>query len=395
MPLRRFYQELKDRHVIRVGLAYAVGAWLLVQIADTLLPIYHAPDWLLPTFTTLLFLGFPVALFLAWAFDIKPAKKTGFDPAVLNQSDSESNELAMPEGPSVVVLPFKDLSGESGGENFAWAVTNDIATGLTQSSSLRVVSSEAREGMRDTASLVHELGVRYVLEGTVNRVGDSLRITAQLTDGRDASRIWSEKYDKRLTADNLFNVQDDICTQIVATLGDFHGVIFSSETKKNIHRPTDSLTAYECLSVALAYDKYLTEEYHLRARESLERAVKIDAEFDAAWAHLSWIYTDEVIFGYNPLPDSMERALKAARRGVELAPDNYHNHWLLSRVHYFSGNREQFISEAEKALNQNSNDGTTLGLIGGYMALAGQWERGVALVRKAQALNPRHPDYYY
>ncbi len=207
--------------------------------------------------------------------------------------------------------------------------------------------------------------------------------------------MWSANYDKELTATNLFAVQDDIREQIVATLSDLHGVIYSSETEKNIHRPTVSLNAYECLSVALAYDKYLSEEYHLRARESLEQALELYPEFDQAWSHLSWIYTDEVVFGYNPLPNSMDRALKAARRGVELAPSNYHNHWLLSRVHYFSGEKGLFFAEAEKSLNLNSNDGTTLGLIGAYTLLAGEWDRGVALVEKAKVLNPNHPDYYH
>ena len=91
----------------------------------------------------------------------------------------------------------------------------------------------------------------------------------------------------------------------------------------------------------------------------------------------------------------MDRALKAARRGVELAPSNYHNHWLLSRVHYFSGEKGLFFAEAEKSLNLNSNDGTTLGLIGAYTLLAGEWDRGVALVEKAKVLNPNHPDYYH
>jgi len=123
--------------------------------------------------------------------------------------------------------------------------------------------------------------------------------------------------------------------------------------------------------------------------------VELDPEFDHAWSHLSWIYTDEVVFSYNPLPNSMERALKAARRAIELAPNNYHNHWLLSRVHYFSGKRDKFFAEAEKALRLNANDGTTLGLIGGYMAISGEWERGVALLEKAKVLNPKYPDYYH
>jgi Tfp pilus assembly protein PilF len=220
-------------------------------------------------------------------------------------------------------------------------------------------------------------------------------VTAKLTDIKTNEQMWSAKYDKELTATNLFDIQDDIREQIVATLSDLHGVIYSSETEKNVHRPTESLNAYECLSVALAYDKYLTEEYHLRARESLEKAIEVDPEFDQAWSHLSWIYTDEVVSGYNPLPNSMERAFNAARRGLELAPANYHNHWLLSRVHYFNGERDLFFAEAEKSLKLNSNDGTTLGLIGAYTLLAGQWERGVALMEKAKILNPNFPDYYH
>lgn len=393
--MREFISELRKRHVFKVGFAYLVVAWLLLQVADTLLPIYEAPGWLLPAFTTILFLGFPVAILLAWAYDVHPASSASGLISTVHASSEPSRELAMPEGPSIAVLPFSNLISDPSTDNFARAITGDIATGLTQTSSLRVISGEISAKQSDTLGLAKELGVRYVLEGTVNRAGRKLRITAKLTDARDGSSVWSQKYDERLTADNLFDVQDDICSQIVAALGDFHGVIYSSETRKNIHRPTASLSAYECLSVALAYDKYLTEEYHLRARESLEQAVKIDPGFDAAWAHLSWIYTDEEIFGYNPLPGSMARALDAARRGVELAPSNYHNHWLLARVYYFSGNREQFFAEAEKALSLNSSDGTTLGLIGAYMTVSGQWDRGVALIRKAQLLNPRHPDYYF
>ncbi len=91
----------------------------------------------------------------------------------------------------------------------------------------------------------------------------------------------------------------------------------------------------------------------------------------------------------------MERALKAARKGVELAPDNYHNHWLLSRVHYYSGNRDLFFAEAQRALDLNASDGTTLGLIGLYTAWAGEWARGVDMLKKATLLNPKFPDYYH
>ncbi len=398
--MTNFFQELRRRSVFTVGTTYVVAAWLLLQAADLLLPIYNAPEWILPAFATLLFLGFPVAILLAWAYDITPmgvkrAERLSNDDTQV----TDTNVLTLPTGPSITVLPFSNFSTDADQELFAQAMTNDIITGLTQSSSLRVVAggSAATDIDKDFDAIAagRELGVRYFLQGSVNKVSEQLRVTAKLTDAKSNVQTWSAKYDKELTATNLFAVQDDIREQIVATLSDLHGVIYSSETEKNIHRSTESLNAYECLSVALAYDKYLSEEYHLRARESLEKALELDPEFDQAWSHLSWIYTDEVIFGYNPLPNSMERALNAARRGVELAPANYHNHWLLSRVHYFSGDKGLFFAEAEKSLSLNSNDGTVLGLIGAYTLLAGEWERGVALMEKAKLLNPNYPDYYY
>lgn len=396
----KFIQELRRRSVFSVGTTYVVVAWVLLQAADLILPIYDAPIWILPVFTSLLFLGFPVAIVLAWAYEITPkgVKRADESPNVTSQNTG-SEVLDLPSGPSIAVLPFSNFSTDTDQKLFAQAMTNDIITGLIQCSGLRVVSTGAAELEIDrivnpiTAGT--KLGVRYLLQGSVNKMSEQLRVTAQLIDTKTSEQMWSANYDKELTATNLFAVQDDIREQIVATLSDLHGVIYSSETAKNIHRPTESLNAYECLSVALAYDKFLSEEYHLRARESLERALELDPDFDQAWSHLSWIYTDEVVFGYNPLPDSMERALNAARRSVELAPTNYHNRWLLSRVHYFNGEKDLFFAEAEKSLGLNSNDGTVLGLIGAYILLAGEFERGVALIEKAKVLNPNHPDYYY
>lgn len=394
--MSKFFQELRRRSVFSVATTYVVAAWLLMQVADLLLPIYNAPEWILPAFTTVLILGFPVAVLLAWAYDLTPMGVRRTETLAREAEIAQQAALALPPGPSIAVLPFKDLSGQSDQALFAEAMTNAIMTGLTQSSSLRVVSSgTVPDGVPNLAELGTDLGVRYLLQGSVNKSAEQLRVTAQLTDTTTSEQLWSDSYDKQLSTANIFGVQDDIREQIVATLGDFHGVIFSSETQKNVHRPTENLNAFECLSVALAYDKYLTQDYHLRARESLERAVKIDPKFDQAWAHLSWIYTDEVIFGYNPLPNSMERALQAAKRAVELAPNSYHDHWLLSRVYYFSGDKDLFFAESQKALGLNSNDGTTLGLIGAYTAVAGEWSHGVALIEKAQVLNPRHPDYYY
>jgi TolB-like protein len=408
--VRTFLRELKRRKVYTVGAAYILAAWVLLQVANTVLPIYDTPEWVLRAFTTLLFLGLPVALILAWAYELTPGGVARTGPpgdsgeATPTEPEAASNAggghaVELPSGPSIAVLPFRNLSAEPDQELFSQALTGDIITGLTQSSHLFVLAAGATRGIEqagaDNREAGKRLGVSYLLEGSVRKSGETLRVSAQLLDTGSGVQIWSQNYDRELSAANLFAVQDDIREQIVATLSDLHGVIYSTQSSRNVHRPTNSLNAYECLAVALAYDKQLTEENHLLARQSLERAVEIDPQFDEAWAHLSWIYTDEHVFGFNPLPDSMDRALAAARKGIELARDNYHNRWLLSRVHYFMGEHERFLAESQRALDLNSSDGTTLGLIGMYTAWAGDWQRGMDMMRKAKLLNPNYPDYYH
>ncbi len=168
--MTNFFQELRRRSVFSVGTTYVVVAWLLLQAADLVLPIYDAPEWILPAFATLLFLGFPVALLFAWAYEITSKG--------VRRADKPSNDtsritgdavLALPSGPSIAVLPFSNFSTDSARELFAQAMTNDIIIGLTQSSSLRVVSSgvAGEEIDRDInpASAGRELGVRYLLQG--------------------------------------------------------------------------------------------------------------------------------------------------------------------------------------------------------------------------------------
>jgi adenylate cyclase len=411
--MRDFLRELKRRRVYGVTVAYIVVAWVLLQVAATVLPIYDTPGWMLKAFTTLLFLGFPVAVILAWAYDLtsKGVVRTGpveglkSDPsspdsqALTGPQATTDDSIELPSGPSIAVLPFQNLSGDPAQDLFAQSLGGDIISGLTQSSHLFVLAAGATAGMEEPGQDIVEagkkLGVSFLLQGSVRKAGETLRISAQLLDTSNGVQHWSQNYDRQLSAESLFAVQDDIREQIVATLSDLHGVIYSAQSEKNVHRPTSSLNAYECLSVALAYDKYLSEENHLRARESLERAIEIDPEFDEAWSHLSWVYTDEWVWEFNPLPDSMTRALDAARHAIQLAPKNYHSHWLLSRVYYFMQDRERFLASSKRALELNSSDGTTLGLIGMYTAFSGEWDRGAEMINKAKLLNPNYPEYYH
>ena len=394
--LTRLWQELHRRRVITTAVAYIVGSWVLLQVADVLLPIYDVPDDVIRLLSTALILGFPLVVLLSWFFNLT---LEGITRAGNPGETQASVTPTVPEGPSIAVFPLRNISGDSSQDLFATALTNDIITGLTQSSHLFVFASGSTEGSGSSHSEMlaagRDLGAMYLLHGSLRKSGEQLRISAHLISATSGVEIWSENYDRSLNADQLFAIQDDIRQCIVATLSDLHGVIYSSHSKQSQRRPTCDLKAYELLAIALEYDKYISPENHLRARQSLEEAVARDPLYDEAWAHLSWIYTDEWVWGFNPLPDSRERALDAALQGIKLAPDNYHNHWLLSRVYYFNGDLQGFRAESSRALELNSRDGTTLGLIGLYTAWTGDWDEGIAMLRQAMKLNPNYPPYYH
>ncbi len=394
--LKRFWEELKRRRVVTTSVGYIVAAWVLLQVADVLLPIYETPDIVIRLLSTGLILGFPLVVLLSWFFNLSLEGINLTESAVRKTS---SDLPPAPEGPSIAVFPIKNISGEDEQGLFAAALTNDIITGLTQSSHLFVFASGATEGVGEAQSEVlaacRELGAKYLLHGTLRQSRDHLRVSAHLIEAASGVEIWSENYDRSLSADQLFAIQDDIRQCIVATISDLHGVIYSTHSKRSQRRPTNDLKAYELLAIALEYDKYISPENHLRARRSLEEAVALDPLYDEAWAHLSWIYTDEWVWGFNPLPDSQERALNAALQAIKLAPENYHNHWLLSRVYYFKGDLEGFRAESGRALELNARDGTTLGLIGIYTAWTGDWHKGIDMMRQAMKLNPNYPPYYH
>jgi serine/threonine protein kinase len=301
--------------------------------------------------------------------------------------------------PSIAVLPFRHAGADADQELFAEGIAEDIIDGLTRNSALLVAGghSTARyQGQTPDPQLVgRELDVRFVLQGRVRKSGQRLRVSAQVVDAVSGHQIWSQTFDRKLDESDVFEIQDEIREQIVSTVSDFHGVIAAAGLREIQDRPIEELDPWECIWAASIYDKFVNAENHLRAREALERAVELEPGLALAWSYLSWIYTDEYVWEFNPQPEPMKRAMEAARRGVELDPASHITHWLLSRVHFFDADLDAFFAAAEKSLRLNSSEGTTLGLIGLYMALGGRWDEGVAFMRRAMALNPNHPIYYH
>ncbi len=336
--------------------------------------------------------GLAVAAVWLWA------PRDGSETATTPGPDADAL-LALPRGPGIAVLPFTNMSGDPEQDYFADGLTEDILTGLSRFSQLRVIGRNSTFRYKgravDTRSVGRELGVRYVLEGSVRRAASQVRVTAQLLDATTDAHLWAETYDRDLTATNLFDIQDDIREKVVASIADAYGIIARSELKGGWGRGTASLDSYECVLLAHEYNALHTAAAHLRARDCLERVVEEDPGYADAWAQLAYLNREEYHHGFNRREGSLGRALALARQAVRLDPTSPMAHLALALAHWSRGELDGFLAAAERALALNSNDTQVLFTVGGNMARAGEWDRGVALVKKAIALSPYHPGWPY
>jgi adenylate cyclase len=440
-----FITELKRRNVFRVGVAYAIVAWLLVEVASIVLPALHVPDWALSFLVFLVAAGFPLALILAWAFELTPegvkretavapdesitsitGRKLDFaiigllavtlvyvvvDQYVLEAEPKQAESvagsasateddpvLALPTGPTIAVLPFTNLSGDPEQEYFSDGLADDIITALSRFRELFVIARNSTFRYKgksvDVRELNRDLGARYVVEGSVRKTGTRLRVTVQLLDARDGTHLWADTYDRNLSASDIFAVQDEITEQVVGTIASNSGVISRARFAEIKQKPTDSLDAYECVLQVGAYyrDNFIATE-HIKVRGCLERAVKSDPGYADAWAYLSHIFLDEYRFNYNPRPNSLVRALEAAHRAVDSDPTNQEAHEALAQSYFFRHELDGFFAETERAIALNPNSATTLAALGEKLNIAGD-PRGILLVRKAVKLDPFHPTWF-
>jgi TolB-like protein/Tfp pilus assembly protein PilF/Flp pilus assembly protein TadD/predicted Ser/Thr protein kinase len=310
-----------------------------------------------------------------------------------------SGAARLDEGFWIAVLPFKHRGTDPGVEALAEGVTEDIVTGLSRFSYLRVIarSSTSRYAgeATDVRSVGQELGARYVMEGSIRQAGATLRVAAQLLDASSGAHLWAETYNRPFKPDEIFELQDDLVPRIVSTVADWYGILPHSMSEALRSKPIDQLSPYEALLRAFGYYERVTPEEHALARPILERAVAEAPGDAAAWAMLSMLYGEEHRFGFNALPDPLGRSLQAARRAVEAAPGSNVSHLALAQAHFFRKEFEAFRSAAERAVALNPLDGSTVEYLGHLLAFAGDWERGCELGERARQLNPNHAAWYW
>jgi len=311
----------------------------------------------------------------------------------------DSGSARADEGFWVAVLPFKYSGNNSDATALAEGLTDDIITGLSKFSYLRVIarSSTARYAQQavDVRSAAKELGARYVMEGSVRQAGAKVRIAVQLVDANTGAGLWAEMYDRAFTAESTLDLLDDVVPRIVATVGDTQGILPHSMTESLRGRDPESLTPYEALLRSFGFHQHVSAEEHLAGRTALEHAVKQAPDRADCWAMLAWLYRGEYTHEYNARPDPMDRALAAARRAVSLEPSNQLAQASLASVFFFRHEFGPFRAAAERALALNQMEGYTTAFLGQHFACSGDWERGIALTERAIQLNPNHPGWYW
>ena len=309
--------------------------------------------------------------------------------------------LALPKGPAIAVLPFTNLGGDPAQEYFSDGLTEDLITGLSRFPDLLVIgrntTSQYKGQAVDIRKVGRELGARYVVEGSVRRAAKTVRVTSQLLDARDGKHLWAETFDRELSVGELFAVQDEITAQIIGAIAGSYGVIPRTRHEAAVVAGTTNLEAYDCVLQAYAYEHILSPEIHAATRDCLERAVKLDPAYAAAWSKLAFLYADEYAWGYNPRPGSLDRALEAAQRAVELNPSSGMTHWHLARTHFWRNEVEDALAAAERALALSSNNAFVLAAAGAYMAPTGgdNLKRGMQLASKALRIDPNAPGWYH
>lgn len=334
-----------------------------------------------------------------------PVFEVAFDPDTKDESSNivagqKSRSAAnAKEKYSIAVLPFDNLSGDPNQEFLADGITEEILNALARFRELRVISRHStfryKDKPGDPREIGDELGVRYVLEGSIRRWQDQVRVTAQLIETESGAHLTSEVYDKDISAQNLFDIQEDIASRIAAEIAEPHGVIHRTGSH---HRQaeTTALDAYECRLLASEYWRAPTAESHERVRGLLERAVSVDPRYAGAWAMLAIVYGDEVRGGYNYQsdPPPLDRALEAAKKAVEIDPMNATGYHALFITHFHRGEMASYRKAAERALVLNANYPDLVADYGACLGFSGDWDGGYEYVKRALDLSPHPPGWY-
>jgi TolB-like protein len=300
-----------------------------------------------------------------------------------------------PDIPRLLVRPFDDLSNSESSQLITRGLTEEIIGEIAKFKEIVTVEGSPDE---NELRLPANAGIRYALAGGVSIDDDRIRLRARVLSLANGDVIWANSYDGDLRASKLIEIEDEIARQVVTVLGQPYGVIFQADASRKPRHPPDDWRAYACTLSYYAYRVTLDAKTHPAVRRCLEEAVSRFPSYATAWALLSQTYIDEMRFRYpvdpSSSPASIDRALAAARRAVELDPENVRAREAEMFALYFNGQIEAALKIGEQALNTNPNDTELIGEYGFRLALSGNWTRGCAMLEQVREQNPGPLAYY-
>jgi adenylate cyclase len=298
------------------------------------------------------------------------------------------------EGPTIAVLPFDNLSGDPQQGYFSDGITNDIITELSKFPQLVVIASHSAFTYKGRSVKVQEvgrdLGARYVLEGSVQRIDNRIRINAQLIEAATDKHLWAERYDRE--SGDLFAIQDEITLAIVSTLV---ARVDTSERQRAQRKPTESLQAYDHYRRGREVYFHWTRESNSRAREHFAKAIELDPNFARAYGYLSFTVLQSYMNGWTDRPEAaLQEAYALAQKALALDPNDYDNLWSLGAVCIYRREFDRGLAFYERALELNPNDANLLVEMAEKLIYAGRIGEALAKIERAKRLNPRYPDWY-
>ena len=308
-------------------------------------------------------------------------------------------DSTLPTGPSIAVMPLVNLGGNNEQDYFAEGLTEEMTAELARYQEFQVIASQSTMQLKDQTEnpkvIGRELDVQFLLTGSIRTDAKAVKVTIRLLETATAEQIWGESYTREPTAADLISVQEEIARNVVGTIADHYGLItrrLSAESRKKV--PTD-LRAYDAVLRFYHYESVLTPAAFKKALSALERAVEIDPEYGLAWAMLGHLHADNYAVGFIQMEAPLEKALTFAQKGVALAPRDQFVRDALTLVYFHQGDKKQFLQHLEQTIALNPNAPYIVGVAGWHMMLYGEWERGLALLKKGMKLNPYHPSWFH
>lgn len=428
MDLQNLISELKRRNVFRVATAYAIAGWLIIQICTATFPYLNLPEWLITAVIVFVLIGLPLSIIFAWAFELTPeglkkSQEVDITESVTSRTGKKLNGiiitilsmavifllvervffaeaafienqsgLANIQTASIAVLPFVNMSGDENNEYFSDGLSEELLNALAKVEDIKVAgrtsSFKFKNKNEDLKIVGEQLGVGHILEGSVRKSGGRVRITAQLIKVDDGFHMWSETFDRELTASNIFEIQEEISKKV---LGELKVRLLTSEEAELDQIPTSDIEAYQAylkgnqLLVNRNYDEIVA------AIDLYKTAIRIDPSFAAAHANLAIAYNQQGYYGNIPLNEMQKNIKESADKAMAINKESAEAHAALGAYYENESNFEEALRFYLKSNELNPNLIDNYNWIGNLYLQFGQSEKQMTWYEKGFEKDPLNP----